>query len=904
MERSYSMQKVKKRRKLLILVGFQILFLLMCTGTTGEAKVTRNVNVAFFPMDGFHEYSQDGTRVGMDVEYLSAVNEFAKWDIQYVDCESWDGALQMLCDGRVDLVGSAQYSQERAEVYRYAKFPSGYTFGAIMVNGDSSYAYEDFEVMGELTYGVVKTYIRKEEFLQYLEMHGINSPDVKEYEDTAALLKALEQGEVDAIVHTYMEIQEGQRIIGRFSPAPFYYISSKENEMLMEELDQALSDLKMNNPVLENTLMNKYYSSKLNQTEVLTTAEKAYVASAETVVVGYVDQYYPFSYEVDGEYRGLTREAFDELGADTGLVLSYHKAENMQEALEQLQEGTIDVLAYCIDSEEELRKKQLIPATSYASAPLGELLGTQQWSEEMQEELDQECSVLAVIRADEDELLAGVLDKGIRFIDDRKINEYIRKNPLAVQFTLGKWIRGHMLLISGILVLTVTVILLIVLKLLFDSKKMQQLLYRDAELGIWNLNYFTYAGEHLLASEPKNKYAIIYINVVQFRMYSTLYGWQAGNRLLQAMAELLAQNIGGGHEIYARSQGDRFVMMLSMKTEEEFMERLKRLEERFEQKLQEESGIHMVVCMGVYYLKPGSSDIKSAIDMANQALEFLRDSSISEIQIYDDNMDELVRKQHEQEELLERADINKDFTVYYQEKVDIRTRNIIGAEALVRFLDPNEGGKVRSPGFFIPYYEKTGRIKEIDFFVLNNVCKMLRRQLDAGNMTVPISCNFSRRHFAEDDFPERLEEVLIKYQIPKELIEVEITETIVIEEMQQKKLKDTLDRLKKKGIRLSIDDFGSGYSSLGVFEQVPASVIKLDRSFLLNHTDRVRQVKIMRQIVRLADTLDTQVVCEGVENEEDVKLMTEIGAYVAQGFYYARPVPGEVFEAKLKAKKK
>lgn len=895
-------QNEGKRKKWFTVAG--ILFLLLCIGMTGEAKATRTVNVAFFPMEGFHEYSQDGTRAGMDVEYLSAVNEFAEWDIQYVDCENWDDALQMLRDGRVDLVGSAQYSQDRAEVYRYAEFPSGYTFGAIMVNGDSTCAYEDFEVMDELTYGVVKTYIRKEEFLEYLEAHGVSSPDVKEYEDTAALQDALEKGKVDAIVHTYMEIQEGQRIIGRFSPAPFYYISGKENKALMEELDQALSDLKMKNPVLENTLMNKYYSSKLNQTEVLTTAEKSYVAGVESIVVGYVEDYYPFSYEAGGEYKGLTREVFDELSVNTGLVLSYQKAENMQDALEQLQAGSIDVLAYCIEREEELLKRKLTAATVYANAPLGELLGTQQWSEEVEGETEQERSVLVAIRADEDERLAGVLDKGIRYIDDRSINEYIRKNPLAVQLTLGEWIREHAMLISGMLIVTVTVILMVVLKLLYDSRKMQQLLYKDAELGIWNLNYFTYAGEHLLVSESKSRFAIVCINVVQFRMYSTLYGWQAGNRLLQVMAELLAQNTEGGREIYARNHGDRFVMMLSLKSKEGFMERLEELEEKFEQKLQETSGIHMVVCMGVYYLKPGSSDIKSATDMANQALEFLRDSSISKIRVYDDNMDELVRKQHEQEELLERADINKDFTVYYQEKVDIRTRNIIGAEALVRFLDPTEGGKVRSPGFFIPYYEKTGRIKEIDFFVLNNVCAMLRRLLDAGNMTVPISCNFSRRHFAEEDFPEKLESVLIKYQIPKELIEVEITETIVIEEMQQKKLKDTLDRLKEKGIRLSIDDFGSGYSSLGVFEQVPASVIKLDRSFLLNHTDRVRQVKIMRQIVRLADTLDTQVVCEGVENEEDVKLMTEIGAYVAQGFYYARPVPGEIFESKLAAEKK
>jgi EAL domain-containing protein (putative c-di-GMP-specific phosphodiesterase class I) len=118
-------------------------------------------------------------------------------------------------------------------------------------------------------------------------------------------------------------------------------------------------------------------------------------------------------------------------------------------------------------------------------------------------------------------------------------------------------------------------------------------------------------------------------------------------------------------------------------------------------------------------------------------------------------------------------------------------------------------------------------------------------------------------------------------------------------EGMQKEVREVLEELKSRDFILSIDDFGSGYSSLGVFERVPASVIKLDRSFLLNRTDRVRQVKIMQQIVNLADTLDTQVVCEGVETSQDVELMQEVGAYIAQGYYYAKPVPLEAFEERL-----
>lgn len=269
------------------------------------------------------------------------------------------------------------------------------------------------------------------------------------------------------------------------------------------------------------------------------------------------------------------------------------------------------------------------------------------------------------------------------------------------------------------------------------------------------------------------------------------------------------------------------------------------------------------------------------------------------VQIYDDRLRTQLRENHAREKLLEAADIDRDFVAYYQAKVDIRNERIVGAEALVRFMDPTAEGAIRAPGFFVPYYERTGRIRDIDFLVMESVCKMLRRRIDAGRRVVPVSCNFSRVHFTSDGFPERFEQVMDKYRIPRELIEVEITETLVVEEVQQQKVKEVVGILREKGVRLSIDDFGSGYSSLGVFEQIPASVIKLDRSFLLNNENRVRQVQIMKNIVNLARDLNAQVVCEGVETKDDTELMMEIGAYVAQGYRYCRPVPEDVFEGML-----
>ena len=192
---------------------------------TVQGASKRTVRIGFFPMDGYNETNADGSYTGMDVEYLDALSDYVNWNIEYVECESWDDALTMLLKKQVDLVGSAQYSKERAELYQYADLASGYTFGVIAVNGDSELAYEDFVAMSDVTFGVVGSYLRKAEFYEYMSDHGIFNTKVREYENTAALQAALDAGEIDALVHSLTEVREGQRVVGRFASMPFYYIS-------------------------------------------------------------------------------------------------------------------------------------------------------------------------------------------------------------------------------------------------------------------------------------------------------------------------------------------------------------------------------------------------------------------------------------------------------------------------------------------------------------------------------------------------------------------------------------------------------------------------------------------------------------------------------------------------------
>lgn len=933
-----------------------------------EAAGRRNVKVAFFPMDGFH--IKDGTNNydGMDVRYLNALCEYADWNIEYVECESWDKALQMLSDKQVDLVGSAQFSEERAKTYQYASLPSGYTFGAIAARGDSALAYEDFEAMKGITFGMVRTYVRKNEFLQYMKDNGMGEPRLKEYDTTADLMAALENGEIDAYIHTFTEVREGHRLLGRFAPMPFYYITYQGNDDVLRELNQAIADLKISCPELETDLMNQFYQSRLDKTVVFTTEEKTYVEDKGSVTVGYLDGYYPFSYEEDGECRGLARELFDTELSIAGLEIQYKKYDRPQDARKALENGEVDILSYCTDTKEELSGYGFHMIKEYAEIPLVvamkedktlsgvKVLATVSYLEQaaasafdqtqvklklyntQQECLDAvaedeadavlcdgylseylmgtdlsysnmkiksvlngEHNISIAVKADS-VVLAGILNKTIDVVDARTISEYMLKSNMHTQMSLERFLRSHSREISLFLAAVAVVIFLVAVHMIRDGRKIQKLMYKDTGMDIWNLNYLIYKGEAKLLPERKShqcQYAVVCLNISQFRRYNIIYGWNAGQRLLEQVAGNLKKSINEKDEICARNQGDHFVLILKYQSEETFIDRLKQIGQETEQDIYQHTENHMVLQMGAYLIPPELSDMRVAVNYATQAMEYMRSSQLSDVMVYDETLEQTLKQRHEREKLLESVSIEDNFVTYYQAKVDIRNEKIIGAEALVRFLDPTADGMVRAPGFFIPYYEQTGRVTEIDFFVLECVCRMIQRRIQEGKPVVTISCNFSRMHFIKPDFPERFERVLEKYQVPKELIEVEITETIVVEELQQQVVKQTLDLLRDKGVRLSIDDFGSGYSSLGIFEQIPASVIKLDRSFLLNQQDRSRQVTIMKGIVNLARELDAQIVCEGVETDNDVELMQEIGAYVAQGYRYARPVAEEEFEKKL-----
>lgn len=493
--------------------------------------------------------------------------------------------------------------------------------------------------------------------------------------------------------------------------------------------------------------------------------------------------------------------------------------------------------------------------------------------------------------------LAGILEKVVEDLDSADVAQYVLANT-----DMKGYYHGRMVRFISIIFLIIVALTAVFIKLFHDNKKIQTLTSRDAELGIWNTSYFLYQTNLHVRHSTKTDYAVVYLYLSQFRVYSNINGFEKSHRLLEHVLNVLVNRcLAGSDEKYSRSYGGRFLLLLRVDDKDRFTKRLEGMRRLLTDEIKTIDTSPMPISFGVCFLDKDDLDVSKATARANMALDTIKNTSAGETVFFNDEFEKKILLGYEKEKVLDDASIRDDFVVYYQSKVDIRTKQIVGAEALVRFADPTDGGKIKSPYFFIDYFEQNGRIRKLDFHVLNVVCKMLRKRLDEGKEVVPISVNFSRLHFEDPNFISQLELVVDSYELPRELIEVEVTETAMVEGFNNGRAIELMDMLIRYGFHLSVDDFGTGYSSLGILEQIPASVIKLDRSFFRNEKDRERKVSILKNFVIMARELNVMVVCEGVEFEEDVELMRMINVYVAQGYRYSKPEPGMDFENRLDA---
>lgn len=400
-----------------------------------------------------------------------------------------------------------------------------------------------------------------------------------------------------------------------------------------------------------------------------------------------------------------------------------------------------------------------------------------------------------------------------------------------------------------------------------------------------------------ILKESKGKFAYVSCDIVDFKFFNENYGYAYGNIALKNIASILLKEMKK-NELLSRTTGDHFCMMLNYKDEESLKERIFSLMEKVSDfPIDEKGGMHKAIFRCGVYLIRKDDDINMVRSRANMARKAISKCINTKINLYseEDLAKELERKELEEE--LRYAVERKELLVYFQPKFDITSEKVIGAEALVRWNHPKRG--MLPPGMFIPICEENGYICTVDFYMMEEVCKQMKQWKDAGKRLIKVSVNFSRLHLSNKGFVDKLVETVKKYDLEPANLEIELTETVAYEEMEN--LLEVMHQIKEAGFGLSMDDFGSGYSSLNLLREMPVDVLKLDKGFLddCGGNSATREKRIISHVISMAKDLEISVLAEGVETVQQKEFLRESKCDMIQGYYYAKPMPTDHFATYL-----
>lgn len=433
------------------------------------------------------------------------------------------------------------------------------------------------------------------------------------------------------------------------------------------------------------------------------------------------------------------------------------------------------------------------------------------------------------------------------------------------------------------------------------SQYIEQINYVDSLTGAPNINKFKVCVKSILNNIhiSDSNYLIAYIDIDKFKYINNTFGYERGNEILKSFV-LFLENTLEKNETFCRISEDRFLMLLRNEKEAEVYSRINQIYSKIDKMYKEIfKEVRIIFICGISYLSE-YNDLDETIDRANIARKSIKGSHKNSFAIYTEEMKEQAAKEKMIEYKMRYALENDEFTAYLQPKFDLETKRVCGAEALVRWKQAD--GTMIFPNDFIPIFEKNGFIIELDFYIYEKMIRKIRQWIDLGLEPIPISLNISRVQINNIEFANKIIYLVEKYNVSPHFIEFELTESVFSKDV--KSLKETMKELKQKGFKLSIDDFGSEYSSLNLLKELDVDIVKLDKGFLYNKgtgekNNILKKEKIIVEyIVKMAKELNLQVICEGVEMDSQVEFLKNIGCEMGQGYVFSKPISIEEFEQK------
>lgn len=475
-------------------------------------------------------------------------------------------------------------------------------------------------------------------------------------------------------------------------------------------------------------------------------------------------------------------------------------------------------------------------------------------------------------------------------------------------FTAEAYMHGELhrlLVVTGVLIAGIVLVWLLLFMLNFKrvlhleglNRDLNDKAGRDSLTHAYTLDRFKDVAQKLLEQRRGRQYAVFYMDFADFNYINDVFGYSWGDKILAQYASVLSEDMAED-EAFGRVNADNFVALRSYHTKEELYERQADVDRKITEFMLSSRDKHALVvrcgiCCAEDVTEPLTID--SLIDRANYARKSVKAGTREGYCFYDEGIRLQLRAEKAIEHDMEAALRKHEFIVYYQPKVSPESDRITCSEALVRWRKPD--GQMIQPGQFIPVFEKNHSIPLLDRYVFESVCIWLRRMLDEGKPALPVSVNVSCLQFYSSDFVKTYREIRDRYRIPRGLLEIEFTETILFDDWHV--MNRTVKQLKDAGFICSIDDFGKGYSSLSTVKNLDIDVLKLDAVFFQDTGTLEKDRQLVAGIIHMVRQLGITTVAEGIETWEQVEFLRGIRCDLIQGYVYYKPMPQEEYEALL-----
>ena len=438
------------------------------------------------------------------------------------------------------------------------------------------------------------------------------------------------------------------------------------------------------------------------------------------------------------------------------------------------------------------------------------------------------------------------------------------------------------------------------------EQRIRHLALYDALTGLPNRNLIEENIQQAmtLAAGNERAFSLLYIDLDRFKIVNGGYGHLFGNAVLKTVGEQLTRLVHAD-DVVARLVGDEFLILLqSISQPEESATIATRIIESFSSPIQvQHQDIHLSINIGISVYQAGSetqtvhASVDSLINHAEIAMYKAKELGNNTFQVFSTEMGLNTQHRIDLEISLRNAIAENQFHLVYQPKVNLRSGEISGCEALIRWTHPELG--MVSPAHFIPIAEDSGLIVEIGDWVLRTACLQGRAWIDTGLPPICIAVNISVRQFLQQDMVAWIARTLQETGLPPECLELELTESLIAQDIER--VTETINQLKEIGIKLSIDDFGTGYSSLSYLKSFRVDTLKIDQSFVRNMLTETEDATIVLAVIALAHSLKFKVIAEGVETGQQCQYLQQHDCDEMQGYYFGKPIPATEFAALLQS---